>query len=249
VKNASKALLTLFVILVLACGSVYAKSPALALKNPLYLTLIDRDRMVYATYSMKSGEAFISYSEYDTEAEGFGVLAVTASTQGAPMKLSFVATKEFGMVDMAFGIHRAMGEDGVWLLDLALGGSIDKLSLRAGIHQTPLTSWEDIQENLNFSVGASVKPTENITIGADIYPGEEWSYAVHAAFSATAGQLGADIGGNVTASFLGSGFESADASLWFSKQQILLELGCGVEQGPELDELVSGLRVGAGFRF
>lgn len=241
-KCARKVLLTVLVIFIMALGQGYARTPDQALEHPIFLTEIDDARMIFATYALKTGDLFLSYSEYDTFAQGYGALAFRTNLEGGGSTLSFIASKELGGVDVAFGIHRVTGEEGGWLLDLGLGGRVDMAGLRLGLHRLPLDSWEAMQENINISVGGSVYVTDYLVLGADVYPGEEWTYAVGADFL-----VRPDIGGSVKAEFQSTGFESGEAALWFTRDQLLLRLGYGLYK--EEEELAGGLTLGAGFKF
>ena len=49
------------------------------------------------------------------------------------------------------------------------------------------------------------------------------------------------------AEFQSTGFESGEAALWFTRDQLLLRLGYGLYK--EEEELAGGLTLGAGFKF
>lgn len=233
----SRVLWTILVItFVLASGQGYAHTPDRALENPLFLSEMGENQMVYAGYTTGAEQFVVSYAEYDEFANGYGAFTFLTSGEEKAGSISFIAVKEYGNVNFGVGIYR---EDGIVSVDAGLSYSLEKVEVRAGVHNVPLTRWSENKDQISVSVGGSVDVTETIRVGVDARPGDTWEFNIHSQM-----ELTPDLVTRVSVGFAETKWKDAGIELWVSRNTVLVHLGYTLKK-----DSTSDFRLGLGYRF
>lgn len=227
----------MLVAFVLTSSQGYARTPDRALENPLFLADIGETEMLYAGYAMDAQGFLISYAEYDEFANGYG--AVTFFTGGQEETggtISFVAVKEYEHADLAVGIYRGNGETYV---DVGVAYEVDQLTVRAGLHEVPLTRWDEKKDQVSVSLGGSVDVTDTVQLGVDLRSGDPWHCNVHSQI-----EIMLNLTARISVGFYDLGWQDAGVDLWATYQQVLFHLGYTLHE-----DLTGSLYLGLGFQF
>lgn len=235
-RHSRVQLAILAITFVLISGQVYACTPDRALENPLFLSEIEESPLVYVGYTTGAEQFLVSYVEYDEFANGYGAFTFLTSGKGEAGSVSFVAVKEYQNGSIGMGIHRG---DGVTSVDAGLSYSFGKVEIRAGIHDVPLTRWNENKDQINVSVGGSVDITETIRVGVDARTRDTWGFTLHSQIELTPNLItGVNVG------FAETKWKDAGIELWVSRNKVLVHLGYTLKS-----DLTSAFRLGLGFRF
>ena len=232
----SRLLAIVVITFVLASGQGYARTPDRALTNPLFLTEADDSGMLYVGYLAGTKQFLVSYAEYDEFANGYGAFIIQTAGPEEDGRLSFVAVKEFGNADVGIGMHRVAG---TMNLDLGMSYDYEKVSVRAAVHEVPLTRWEEGKDQIGVSLGGSVEVTDSVVVGLDVRPGDKWKYDVHSSIAFTP-----SIATRVNVGFQGPKWSEVGTDVWYSHKRFLIHVGYTLNS-----DLHSDFRLGLGFSF